>query len=351
MHQNGLSQGWRIPAEWEHQAGTLLVWPDEQTDWNQYLDQIQETYIRLIRLILKYQPVYLCSRKPVFIDPVQDSQFQLQQINIDFDDTWVRDSGPLTAVNEQRTSWLDFRFNGWGNKFNARQDDALVQSLLSTPLFRHQTTQHYHWVLEGGAVEFDGQGRLLTTWSCLNRRYPELSRLQHTQKIQALLNVDKVMWLDNGKIIGDDTDGHIDMLARFANPHSIVYQGCQDPLDPHYESLKKMQIQIESFRQADGSPYVCYELPFPGRAEYEQTRLPASYANFLILNDAVIMPTYESESDQQAQAVIQQAFPDRTIESLDSRVLIRQGGSIHCASMQLYGPERLNAENCTNTTS
>jgi agmatine/peptidylarginine deiminase len=206
-------------------------------------------------------------------------------------------------------------------------------------LFDKADRQRIDFALEGGAIETDGAGTLLTTWHCLHERHPDLSRAEISNRLQQWLRQERTLWLDHGYLEGDDTDAHIDTLARFATVDHIVYQGCNDPADSHYAELQAMAAELASFRTRDGRPYRLFELPWAKPILDQGRRLAASYANFLIINGAVLMPAYADPADSVAASVMRQAFPDREIIAIPCRPLIWQNGSLHCITMQL--PEGL----------
>jgi agmatine/peptidylarginine deiminase len=256
-----------------------------------------------------------------------------------YDDTWLRDSGPVTLREGDNYRLLDFHFTAWGGKFAAALDDQIVATLAERGRFRQAQRERIDFALEGGAIETDGAGTLLSTWRCLHERHPDLSRADVTARLQAWLHQDRTLWLEHGYLEGDDTDAHIDTLARFAGPDAIVYQGCQDATDAHHAELQAMAAELAAFRRTDGSPYRLFELPWPQPIVDEGRRLAASYANFLIVNGAVLMPAYGDAADAEAARVLASAFPGREIVPVNCRPLIWQNGSLHCLTMQL--PEGL----------
>jgi agmatine/peptidylarginine deiminase len=256
-------------------------------------------------------------------------------VRADYDDTWLRDSGPITLLTPGGFRLLDFRFTGWGGKFEASRDDALVETLERAGVFSRAERTPIAFALEGGAIDTDGDGTLLTTWECLNQRHPDASRDELSSKLAMWLEQDRVLWLDHGYLEGDDTDAHIDTLARFASRDSIVFQGCDDPADSHYPHLRAMGDELAALRTKDGAPYRLFELPWAQPILDDGRRLAASYANFLIVNGAVLAPAYGDAADGRAQAVLQEAFPDREIVMVPCRPLIWQNGSLHCLTMQL----------------
>jgi agmatine/peptidylarginine deiminase len=332
----------RFPAEWEPQSAILLAWPNADTDWAERLGEVEDTYIALVAAITRFQPVLIC----VADDDVQSyAQARLSSNRIDmskvrfidapYDDTWLRDSGPVTLRSGDGFRLLDFRFTGWGGKFEASLDDQLVGHLHDAGVFGDAERRQIDFALEGGAIETDGAGTLLTTWRCLHERHPGVARETLTAQLSDWLAQDRVLWLDHGYLEGDDTDAHIDTLARFAPDDAIVFQACDDAGDPHHAELQAMAADIAALRTHDGAPYRLFPLPWAQPIHDGERRLAASYANYLIVNGAVLMPAYGDVADDAAAAVLAQAYPDREIVQVPCRALIWQNGSLHCLTMQL----------------
>ncbi|HVQ32603.1 MAG TPA: agmatine deiminase family protein, partial [Lysobacter sp.] len=260
-------------------------------------------------------------------------------VEVEYDDTWLRDSGPITLRTPDGFRLLDFRFTGWGGKFEASRDDRLIEHLDALHVFRNAERQSIDFALEGGAIDTDGAGTLLTTWQCLHERHPEVDRDTLGARLAEWLAQDRVLWLDHGYLEGDDTDAHIDTLARFAPDDAIVFQACDDPSDSHYAELRAMGEEIAALRTRDGKPYRLFPLPWAQPIIDGGRRLAASYANFLIIGTdtggAVLMPAYGDPADAAAAAVLGQAYPGRDVVQVPCRSLIWQNGSLHCITMQL----------------
>ncbi|GAB2517277.1 agmatine deiminase family protein [Lysobacter humi (ex Lee et al. 2017)] len=332
----------RLPAEWEPQSAVLIAWPHDGTDWAERLAAVEGTYVALVAAITRFEPAIVCVADETLEAHARallaDAGIALERVRFvraPYDDTWLRDSGPITLRTGTGFRLLDFRFTGWGGKFEASLDDALVERLEGEGLFRDAERAPVQFALEGGAIDTDGAGTLLTTWQCLNQRHPQASREELSAKLAEWLAQDRVLWLEHGYLEGDDTDAHVDTLARFASRDSIVYQGCDDPTDSHYPHLRAMGDELAGLRTADGAPYRLFELPWARPILDDGRRLAASYANFLIVNGAVLMPGYGDEADERARSVMQSAFPDREIVVVPCRPLIWQNGSLHCITMQL----------------
>lgn len=313
-------KAYRLPAEWEPQSGIQLTWPHINTDWAPILKQIEKTYCVLSEEIRKREPLLV-------VGPPSN-------------DTWARDHGFITLISDEGLAprLLDFKFNGWGEKFPAELDNALNRRLFAEGQFDGDYVDCLDFVLEGGSIESDGQGTIFTTTNCLlapHRNQP-LSKEEIERRLKDYLYAERVIWIDHGELIGDDTDGHIDTLVRICPNDTILYVGCDDATDEQYEELRLMKEQLMSFRTLDGRPYKLVELPMPS-AIYDEDgeRLPATYANFLIMNNAVLCPTYnQAENDRKALQLIAEVFPDKEIVGIDCCNIIRQHGSLHCCTMQ-----------------
>ncbi|MBN8726336.1 MAG: agmatine deiminase family protein [Xanthomonadales bacterium] len=334
--------GWRLPAEWERQDAILVAWPHAETDWGPRLARIETAYVALAAAITRFQPLLVIvadaevrDRATTLLTDGDVDAGRVRFIEAAYDDTWLRDSGPITLRDGDRFRLLDFRFTGWGGKFEAGRDDRLVENLITRELFQDAGHQRVDWALEGGAIESDGHGSLLTTWRCLAQRHPHMSRDEMSAQLMESLAATRVLWLEHGYLQGDDTDAHIDTLARFAPGDAIVYQACDDPGDPHYAELALMCEELLALRNAAGFPYRLHALPWARPVIDEGRRLAASYANYLVLNGGVVMPAYGDPADAEAAAVIAAAHPGREIVQVDARDLIWQNGSVHCLTMQL----------------
>lgn len=332
----------RFPAEWEIQDGVLLAWPHEGTDWSGALEKVVPVFVDIIRHLVRFERVLLTA--PVAADAgnaLEAAGVDMTRVTIremPNNDTWARDFGPVTVMFNGKPVLLDFGFNGWGLKFPACHDNLINGRLKAAGAFL-PNLQTIGLVLEGGSIETDGLGTILTTTRCLlsPNRNPQLDRGEIEQALASLLGARRVLWLNHGHLAGDDTDSHIDTLARFAPDNTIVYQACDDPRDEHYQELKLMAEELTAFRAPDGAPYRLVPLPWPSaRFDGNAHRLPATYANFLVVNGAVLVPTYrDGEKDALALERIGQAFPGREAVAVDCLPLLEQHGSLHCVTMQL----------------
>jgi agmatine deiminase len=335
-----------LPPEWAPQSGVMLTWPHRDTIWADKLDQIDTVFVNVAVEISERERLIIClsgkQRQHHIVNLLERADANLAHIeffHLPSDDIWVRDHGPISVLHGDKPLLLDFIFNGWGNKYPADNDNNITRSLHDLGGFKHTPRHAVDMVLEGGAIEVDGQGTLLTTRSCLlaKTRNPDLTLSQIEEKLRRLLGIQKVLWLDHGALAGDDTDGHIDTLARFTDPHTLCYVSCDDPKDPHFGPLKNMENQLKTFTDVAGNPYRLIPLPWPEAcyANEDGRRLPATYANFLIINDAVLVPTYDDPADQEALSQLGSCFPDRQVVGIRCLPVIQWYGSLHCMTMQL----------------
>jgi len=334
----------RVPAEWEKQRCILMSFPHENTDWHDpnnpaSLNEALSPFIRIAQAIAYNEAVYIVCQQKEKIASMFCSTRNMTFIEIPTNDTWIRDYGYISIEKEGKSKLLDFVFDGWGGKFEAELDNS-VNTLLHQKGYMGVTPlEHLDFVLEGGSIESDGAGTILTTSQCLcnPNRNGGLTKEEIEKKLAQYLGAERILWLDHGYLAGDDTDSHIDTLARFVNKTTIAYVKCDDMKDEHYEALKAMEEQLQHFKTAEGTSYTLVPLPMP-EAKFDKAgnRLPATYANFLIGNGALIYPTYgDAANDKKAGEVFRQLFPDREIIPVNCLKLIEQGGSLHCSTMQI----------------
>ncbi|MBK1720450.1 agmatine deiminase family protein [Thiocystis violacea] len=336
----------RLPAEWEPQSGVMLTWPHAETPWADQLERVESLYAELAALIARYEGVLIVCRDADHAEHARGlatgagaDPARLRLGLAPSNDTWTRDHGPIGLLTDGvRPLLLDFRFNGWGGKFQADLDTRITGRLSEAGVFGDAPREESPLVLEGGAIETDGRGTLLAVTRTLvdPLRNPGRSREDIEQELTARLGIRHFLWLERGAISGDDTDGHIDTLARFCDPGTICHARGEDPTDPDYAELRAMEQELKALRDPDGQPYRLVPLPSPAPIlDADGERLPAGYANFLIINGAILLPVYGDPADAEAQSVLSGLFPGRAILPLDCRPLIRQGGSLHCISMPL----------------
>lgn len=335
----------RFPAEWEKQSAVLIAWPHEAGDFGEHLAEVEHSYRVIAQTISRFQRLLIvCQNRAQQQHIVQllGDNNALEYLQADYDDIWVRDTTFLTVVDDDKARLLNFQFNGWGGKYPHAADNALNRALSAYPPFNGHDCTDVDLVLEGGSIESDGLGTLLTTKQCLlnANRNPRLTQQDIEKRLSNTLGARRVLWIDQEHLAGDDTDAHIDTLARFCTPDTIAYTACNDPGDAHYNGLKTMERQLQALRTAAGTPYRLIPLALPRPVcEASGKRLPANYANFLILNDAVLVPAYDDPMDSIALEQLRQAFPQRELIAVPCRPIVRQNGSLHCMTMQF--PEQL----------
>lgn len=328
----------RLPAEWEPQSAVQLSFPHAGTDWADMLDVVLPVFVTIAETIARFERVLVvcpdaaAARQLLRNIPAE----RLVLAEIPSNDTWARDHGGITVLENGEPLMLDFVFNGWGLKFPADKDNLITGELSRRGVFGVPCVPG-GLALEGGGIESDGQGTLLTTAECLlsPNRNPHLNQDQTEAALKTLFGLNRVLWLHHGFLEGDDTDSHIDTLARFCSPDTIAYVQCNDPQDPHFEALQQMEAELRAFTQADGQPYRLVPLPWPDACfAADGHRLPATYANFLIVNGAVLVPLYGVGQDEAAMRIFTALFPDREVIGINCRPLIEQHGSLHCITMQ-----------------
>ena len=348
-----------FPAEWAPQQFVQLTWPHADTDWAYMLEEVQECFKNIAREIAKRQQLLIVA------PDVEDVRRQIagevnmenvRLVELPSNDTWARDHGGITIFETRDTRHetrdveyclviLDFQFNGWGLKFASDKDNLITERLYRGGHLFGELRNCRNFVFEGGSIESDGEGTLLTTSECLlsPNRNATMSREDIEKYLLDTLGAKQMLWLDHGYLAGDDTDSHIDTLARLCPNNTILYVKCEDELDEHYEALRHMEEQLKTFRTLSGELYRLIALPM-ARPAYENAqctmhnaqleRIPATYANYLVINGAVLVPTYNTDLDALALSQVQKAFPNHEIIGIDCQALIRQHGSLHCVTMQ-----------------
>ena len=343
-----------LPSEWHKQVAVQLTWPHAKTDWAPYLEDIVRMEVRMADEITKREELVIATPEKDAVKELLSTQLTEQQLSrvriveMPTDDTWARDHGAITLLpriedgeETGKNILLDFCFNGWGKKFPADNDNRITQNLNSSGVFENYyeyvMRDHLDFVLEGGSIESDGKGTVFTTSQCLmapNRNQP-LTKKEIEEYLKKTLCAEQIVWLDYGNLIGDDTDGHIDTIVRIAPNDTILYVKCEDKNDEQFDDFNALENQLQSLRTKEGKPYRLLPLPMPKAMYDDGDRLPATYANFLIINGAVLVPTYnQPDLDKKAMDIILTAFPDREIIGIDAQVAVRQHGSLHCLTMQ-----------------
>lgn len=337
------NRSFTLPPEWCPQSAIQLTWPHYGTDWDYMLEEITVCYVNLARTILQYQKLIIVCCDNVTVKQalnVDDKLLRnLEIIELPTNDTWARDHAGISVFDENNQKYVfDFTFNGWGLKFPSNYDNQINRGLFAADIFRSdvQYINKKDFVLEGGALESDGKGTLLTTSECLlsPNRNSALTKLEIETYLIETFGLKRVLWLDHGYLAGDDTDSHIDTLARLCDEHTIAYVKCEDEADEHYDALLRMETQLQGFVDPNGNAYNLIALPMADKVIVDGERLPATYANFLIMNEIVLLPFYNTAKDAIAQEQLQKAFPTRKVIGIDCSPIIKQHGSLHCVTMQ-----------------
>ena len=331
--------GYHWPAEWEPHAATWLAWPRKAESWPGIFERIPAAYARLVQAIARFEPVHILAAEETAWAQTRELLETCSNVHvyrIPTDDSWIRDFGPLFLRSLHGTcdAIADFRYNAWGGKYPPWQNDDQATAVITEAVGARRFATSI--VLEGGSIEGDGQGTVMTTSRCLldPRRNPGVTRDQAERWFADYLGATRVLWVDYGELEGDDTDGHIDQLVRFANPQTLLAAVAQDSSDPNHEPLSEMQAQLRTFSDRHGRPYEIVALPIPRRASFEDQRLPASYCNFYLVNGGVIMPTFDEPEDDKARQILAQVFPDREVQPVPCRDLVWGLGAVHCLTQQ-----------------
>ncbi len=334
-------QSVRLPAEWEPQSALLLTWPHKQSDWKNSLAEIEQIYLEIIIATSACQKtIVICydeSHSYHILNLLQQASVlthRFQLIVCPTNDTWCRDYGPLFTLVDGKPVLNNFSFNGWGEKYPFELDDSVNKTLYQQGLFTNTSLRNIDIVLEPGSIDTNGQETLLTTSSCLLKRYPDKSRHDMQKLFKQHLGCDRVLWLEHGRLTGDDTDGHIDNLARFVDTNTIVYCSCQDSAHPDYQSLRDMEAELKALTDDGALNFNLIPIAMPA-TRFDEQYLPASYINFLVINGAVLVPQFGVAEDITAMNTFKQCFPDRRVIGIISTALIKQYGGIHCATMPL----------------
>ena len=316
----GNSNTYILPAEWAEQSGIQLTWPHKDTDWNYMLDEVTECYINVAREIAKREKLFIVTPHPDDVVSIIKDKVNMDNVTLfecNSNDTWARDHGGITVIDKESNNFVitDFGFNGWGQKFEAGLDNEITLNCYKGNIFKADYRNMNDFILEGGSIEVDGNGSIMTTTRCLMSKFrnPSYSKEEIEEVLKDSFGVSNIIWIDNGYLAGDDTDSHIDTLARFCPNNTIAYVKCNDVNDEHYSVA----------------------LPMADSIVFDGERLPASYANFLIMNNTVLMPTYnQPNNDKMAIEAISKAFPEYEVVGIDCVALIKQHGSLHCITMQ-----------------
>ena len=330
-----------FPSEWHQQSGVQLTWPHAETDWQPILNEVEVCFCNIAKAITNYENLLIVTPDVEHVKmTLQEKGIALENVRFfscETNDTWARDHGGITVLKNGKPVVLDFKFDGWGLKFTANFDNLITSKLNKAGYFLAEYENKLNFVLEGGSLESDGKGTLLTTSECLlsPNRNGEWNKAEIEAYLKKQLGLKRVLWLNHGFLEGDDTDSHIDTLARFCSEDTIAYVKCEDENDIHFSALQAMENELKTFTTLSGDSYRLLALPMVDAVYYDNERLPATYANFLIINNAVLYPTYnQPENDKKAGEMLKMAFPEREIIGINCTALIKQHGSLHCVTMQ-----------------
>ncbi|WP_020532394.1 agmatine deiminase family protein [Flexithrix dorotheae] len=328
----------RLPAEWEKADAIQITWPHDHSIWEEEFEHVTAWFQNFAHLISERGNLILvCQNRDVVKTKLKSCNWKnIILIESKTNDIWARDHGGITIFENSNPVVLDYTFNGWGLKFSANFDNQISKNIANSGFFKPGIHRKINLVLEGGAIDSDGLGTILTTSNCLlsNNRNEHLSKEEIEAKLKEDFGAKKIHWVDYGFLEGDDTDSHIDMLARFTDENTIVYTSCSDKNDIHYAELKKMEDQLKTFLTSKGKPYKLYPLYLGRCLGKKGNRMPSSYTNFLIFNQTVFVPQYGLEEDKPALETLKICFPEKEVLGINCRALITQGGSLHCATMQ-----------------
>jgi len=320
----------RLPAQWETQKSIIVVFPTNQIDWQHSLKEIQKSYVKFIEAIAIFQKcIVICHDKKIPYKFFTSSQ-NIEIHEIQTNDTWIRDFGAIDFYEDGKLKYYNFIFNAWGDKFSSSLDNKFNITFYKNNLINED------FILEGGSIDSNGAGVLLTTSKCIfnSNRNSTHKHGEIIKKLKNLFGLKEIIILNHGALMGDDTDSHVDTLARFIDEESIVYVKCYDEHDEHYEELNKMEKELEK------TGFKLIPLPLPKAKYFQDKRLPATYINFVFVNGAIIVPIYNDENDKIAIDTLNLHVKDRVIKTVDASVFIREHGSLHCASINQFESNR-----------
>ena len=331
----------RLPAEWEEQDGIQLTWPHSTEIWGTDHPKVVDLFVRIAKIMISYTKlIIICFKsKIVEIFFTVEEKKSIQFLEIPSNDIWSRDHGFITIYQNNTPVLLNFNFNGWGQKFSSNFDNQINKELIKENVLKKDiSVKHVPLIFEGGSIDSNGKGYALTTADCIysKNRNEHIERRELLKKIKALFGLEKLIVLNHGFLAGDDTDSHVDMLARFISHNTIVFASCNDEKDIHFKELQLLKKELETLIDSKNKPYKLIPLPIGKVINDEGKRLPASYVNFLIINKVVLVPQYNVPEDKEALKNFKTFFSKRDVIGIDCSLLIKQGGSLHCATMNFY---------------
>lgn len=329
----------RLIAEFEEQSFTQIIFPHAKSDWVEYLDEAQDTFVNIINAVIKYQKCLVVCDDIAGVKSRFEENKNLFFVEYQTNDTWARDCSALCIEDGSDIKLFDFTFTGWGNKFEASKDNAMTSAIKEC---YDKEVAKADLILEGGGVESNGADTILTTSECMlnKNRNSSFTKEQMTKKLQDIFGMSKILYLNHGYLAGDDTDSHIDTLARFIDKETVMYVKCEDKNDEHYKELKLMEDELKTYAQRYDFKLIA--LPMTDALYFDNERLPATYANFLFVNGAVLVPTYGVKQDEEVLKIFQKTFPTKEIAGINCFTLIKQHGSLHCVTMNFARGVALN---------
>ena len=337
----------KLPAEWEKQSFLQLTFPHDNSDWKYMLSEVTACFVEIIKTTALFQDVLVVCDDVERVKSYFTSTENIWFVQADSNDTWARDHGGITVIEHGDAVVQDYIFNGWGAKFDAALDTQITKKLFEKGAVTNCYLNTVDFVFEGGSIESDGKGTILTTAECLlsKNRNEQFSKAEIENHLKENFGANRILWLNSGYLAGDDTDSHIDTLARFCDSKTIAFVGCDNKEDEHFEALQQMKKELQQLTDFEGKPYKLVELPMPDACfDEDGNRLPATYANFTIINGAVLVPVYGVSQDEKALEILRQCFPDKKVIGVNCRVLIEQHGSLHCVTMQYPEQVKLNKQ-------
>ncbi len=330
--------GYRWPAEWEPHVATWLAWPHNLETWPGKFAPVPPVFAEFVRTLARFETVNVLAGGAAVMQQARQYVDQLPNVqlwDIPTNDCWIRDHGPtFLSAGAQPPALLDWQYNAWGGKYPPYDQDNAVPARIAEQTGRRRFALNV--VLEGGSIEGNGRGSMLVNDACVlnTNRNASLTPAAAEAVFRDNLSIDHVIWLHNIDLVGDDTDGHIDQLARFANPHTVLYAACEDATDPNFASLARLRAQLNDAVDQNGAPLQLRPLPIPSPLFQDGQRLPASYCNYYVANGVVIVPLFDDPHDATAMATLADCFPDREIVGIRAIDLVWGLGAFHCATQQ-----------------
>lgn len=335
MIRTPFQEGFSMPAEWAPHKGCYVTWPCNENTWSGFFKEAKSAYVEVIRAINRFEPVTVLSDSSTVKETGEALGPEIDMIEMPLNDSWIRDNGPIFVTSEtDDVAMVQFGFNGWGEKFQPYDDDAKAPEVLAERLGMRRFVAPM--ILEGGGITVDGNGTLLTTESCLlnSNRNPNLSKEQVEDILKDFLGLKKVLWVKQG-IYKSMIDGHIDGVAAFVRPGTIVHAATKNKTDPNYPIMKENRARLETMTDARGKSIEIIDFPIPDRRDIDGNRIAPCYTNFYIANGGVVAPTFGESNDEVALDILRGLFPEYDVIGVRCEFIGAGGGEIHCITQQL----------------